>query len=598
MSAASFAKFQKLGRALMLPIAVLPVAGLLFRLGQPDLLNMKWIADAGGAVFTNLPLIFAIGVAVGFAKENHGAAALAGGIGYLILTAVLKSINDKLDMGVLAGILCGIVAGNLYNRFKDIKLPEYLAFFGGKRFVPIITGLACLLLGLLCGYIWPGVQTGIDWVGHALIGAGALGLFIYGILNRLLLITGLHHILNSLVWFVFGSYTGADGKAVTGDLHRFFAGDQTAGSFMTGFFPIMMFGLPAACLAMYHAARPESRKLVGGMLLSMALTAFLTGVTEPVEFTFMFLAPILFVIHAILTGISMALMYLLGVRLGFTFSAGAFDYIISYRLGTNGWMLIPVGLAYFLIYYFLFSFAIRKFNLATPGRAEASVEPSAEGVPVPSGGAEVTGAPAPLVGAIGFIRALGGNRNLKLVDACTTRLRLEVVDDSLVNEPALRTLGARGIVRPSRNVLQVVIGPQAEIVAGEIREAMASGEYAAIGAAVQKQSVSGESAPEPISEVPVPASADDTAVAQRLVNALGGLSNLQAAEHVAVTRLRFVLRDAGRADQEALKLAGIAGVMKVSQNVWHVVAGQHAPAIAAALNPDLKAPPKKALEEI
>ena len=366
-------------------IAVLPVAGLLLRLGQPDLLNIKWIAQAGDAIFTNLPLIFAIGVAVGFAKENHGAAGLAGGIGYLVLTAVLKSINDKLDMGVLAGILVGIVAGYLYNRFKDIKLPEYLAFFGGKRFVPIITGLVCLVLGLVCGFIWPTVQTGIDWVGHALTGAGLLGLFIYGVLNRILLVTGLHHILNSLVWFVFGSYTGADGKVVTGDLHRFFAGDPTAGSFMTGFFPIMMFGLPAACLAMYRAARPENRKLVGGMLLSMALTAFLTGVTEPVEFTFMFLAPILYVIHAVLTGISMALMSFLHVRLGFTFSAGLFDYIISYRLGTNGWVLLPVGLVYFLIYYFLFLFAIRKFNLATPGRAEMSLEPSAEEVAIGSG---------------------------------------------------------------------------------------------------------------------------------------------------------------------------------------------------------------------
>jgi PTS system N-acetylglucosamine-specific IIC component len=589
MSAAAFAKFQKLGRALMLPIAVLPVAGLLLRLGQPDLLNIKWIADAGGAVFTNLPLIFAIGVAVGFAKENHGAAGLAGGIGYLILTAVLKSINDKLDMGVLAGILCGIVAGNLYNRFKDIKMPEYLAFFGGKRFVPIITGLVCVVLGLLCGYIWPVVQTGIDWVGHALIGAGGVGLFIYGLLNRLLLITGLHHILNSLVWFVFGSYPGPDGKAVTGDLHRFFAGDPTAGSFMTGFFPVMMFGLPAACLAMYYAARPENRKVVGGLLMSMALTAFLTGVTEPVEFTFMFLAPILYVIHAILTGISMALMTFLGVRLGFTFSAGAFDYIISYRLGTNGWMLIPVGLVYFLIYYFLFSFAIRKFNLATPGRAEASLEPSAEAVP--GGTPDTGGAQAPLAGAVGYVRALGGNRNLKLVDACTTRLRLEVVDDSLVNEPALRTLGARGIVRPSRNALQVVIGPQAEIVAGEIREAMAGGEYAALGPAVESPAVSVENAS--ISARPDQTSAEDTAVAQRLVHALGGSSNVEAAEHVAVTRLRFVVRDTGKAHEEALKRAGAAGVMKASEKVWHVIAGQRAPAIASALDLILDAPCKK-----
>ena len=577
----------------MLPIAVLPVAGLLLRLGQPDLLNIKWIADAGGAVFTNLPLIFAIGVAVGFAKENHGAAALAGGIGYLILTAVLKSINDKLDMGVLAGILCGVVAGNLYNRFKDIKMPEYLAFFGGKRFVPIITGLVCVVLGLLCGYIWPFVQTGIDWVGHALIGAGGLGLFIYGVLNRILLVTGLHHILNSLVWFVFGSYTGPDGKAVTGDLHRFFAGDPTAGSFMTGFFPIMMFGLPAACLAMYYAARPENRKLVGGMLMSMALTAFLTGVTEPIEFTFMFLAPILYVIHGVLTGISMALMTFLGVRLGFTFSAGAFDYIISYRLGTNGWVLIPVGLVYFLIYYFLFSFAIRKFNLATPGRAEASLEPSAEEVPVTGGAAAAGGAPAALVGAVGFVRALGGNRNLKLVDACTTRLRLEVADDSLVNEPALRTLGARGIVRPARNALQVIIGPQAEILAGEIRDAMASGEYAAIGPAVQTPAVSAESAPESVSARPAQASAEDTEVAQRLVHAFGGPANVEAAQHVAVTRLRFVVRDTGRADEEGLKRAGAAGVMKVSENVWHVIAGQRVEAIVAALDLILGAPCQK-----
>jgi N-acetylglucosamine PTS system EIICBA or EIICB component len=570
----------------MLPIAVLPVAGLLLRLGQPDLLNIKWIAQAGDAIFANLALIFAIGVAVGFAKENHGAAGLAGAIGYLILTAVLKSINDKLDMGVLAGILCGVVAGYLYNRFKDIKLPEYLAFFGGKRFVPIITGLVCVVLGLLCGYIWPPVQTGIDWVGHALIGAGATGLFIYGVLNRLLLITGLHHILNSLVWFVFGSFTGADGKVVTGDLHRFFAGDPTAGSFMAGFFPIMMFGLPAACLAMYRAARPENRKLVGGMLLSMALTAFLTGVTEPVEFTFMFLAPILYLIHAILTGSSMALMTFLHVRLGFTFSAGAFDYLISYRLGTNGWMLIPVGLVYFLIYYFLFSFAIRRFDLATPGRADASLEPSVEEVPAASG---APGAAAPLAGAVGFVRALGGNRNLKLVDACTTRLRLEVVDDSLVNEPALRILGARGIVRPGRNVLQVVIGPQAEIVAGEIRDAMASGEYAAIGPAVQKSAASGENAAGTISERPVQPGTEDAAVAQHLVSAFGGSSNVQVAENVAVTRLRFVLRDGRQTDEEALKRIGLTGAMKASENVWHVIAGQRAPAIAAALKVNLNA---------
>jgi len=307
----------------------------------------------------------------------------------------------------------------------------------------------------------------------------------------------------------------------------------------------------------------------------------------------MFLAPILYVIHAILTGISMALMNFLGVKLGFTFSAGAFDYIISYKLGTRGWMLIPVGFAYFIIYYFLFSFAIRKFYIATPGRADAAAEPSVEGAPAPAGAAisgagAPPGAPGALTGPVGYVRALGGNRNLKLVDACTTRLRLELVDDSLVNESALRTLGARGMVRPGRNVLQVVIGPQAEILAGEIRQAMAGGQYEALAAAA--------SAPTAVAESPVSspdgstkATAEDQAIAERLLNALGGPSNVKAAEHVAVTRLRFVLRDTSRADQEALQSAGAGSVMKASENVWHVIAGPRAAAIAAAIKPNLSA---------
>src|SRR5579864_6896921 len=302
-----FLKIQRLGRALMLPIAVLPVAGLLLRLGQPDVFNIKMIADAGGAIFDNLPLLFAIGVAVGFAKDNNGVAALAGAIGYLVQIAVMKDINDKLNMGVLSGIVAGIVAGLLYNRYKDIKLPDYLAFFGGKRFVPIVTGVVCLAIGIVFGYVWQPVQGVIDTAGHWLTTAGALGAFVFGVLNRLLLVTGLHHILNSLTWFVFGNFTPPGGAAVTGDLHRFFAGDPTAGGFMAGFFPIMMFGLPAACLAMFHEAPKERRAVVGGLLFSMALTSFLTGVTEPIEFSFMFLAPVLYVIHALLTGLSLAI---------------------------------------------------------------------------------------------------------------------------------------------------------------------------------------------------------------------------------------------------------------------------------------------------
>ena len=331
-----FAKMQRLGRALMLPIAVLPVAGLLLRLGQPDVFNIKMIADAGDTIFTNLPLLFAIGVAVGFAKDNNGTAGLAGAIGYLIEIAVMKDINDKLNMGVLSGIVAGVVAGYLYNRYKDIKLPEYLAFFGGRRFVPIVTGVACLAIGIVFGYVWQPVQSAIDVAGQWLTTAGPIGVFVFGVLNRILLATGLHHIINSLAWFVFGTYTPPGGVAVTGDLHRFFAGDRSAGGFMTGFFPVMIFGLPAACLAMFHEAPKERRAVVGGLLFSMALTSFLTGVTEPIEYSFMFLAPVLYAIHAVLTGLSLAICSALGIHLGFTFSAGMIDYVLNFGLSQRG----------------------------------------------------------------------------------------------------------------------------------------------------------------------------------------------------------------------------------------------------------------------
>ncbi len=248
-------RLQRLGATLMLPIAVLPVAGLLLRLGQPDVFDIRPMAEAGNAVFANLALLFAIGVAVGSARDNHGAAALAGTIGYLVLTTVMKAIDSSLDMGVLAGIMCGLLAGNLYNRYRGVTLPPYLAFFAGKRFVPIVTALCCLLLGLVLGYAWAPVQAGINVAGAWLTTAGAAGAFVFGLLNRLLLVTGLHHLINTLAWFVFGSYVDpATGAAVTGDLHRYFAGDPGAGVFMAGFFPVMMFGLPAACLAMYQEA--------------------------------------------------------------------------------------------------------------------------------------------------------------------------------------------------------------------------------------------------------------------------------------------------------------------------------------------------------
>src|SRR4051812_8292697 len=299
---------QRLGGALMLPIAVLPVAGLLLRLGQPDLLNLAPVAAAGDAIFSNLGLLFAIGVAVGLARENHGAAGLAGVVGFFVATKGaevllgLPPADAAKQIGKLSvpiGIISGLIAGTLYNRYSNIKLPDYLAFFGGKRFVPIAAGCAGLVVAFVVGYAWPALSSGMDVLSRGVIAAGELGLFVYGILNRVLIVTGLHHILNNVAWFIVGDYNGA-----TGDLKRFFAGDPTAGVFMSGFFPVMMFGLPAACLAMYHTARSDARRAAGGLLLSMALTSFLTGVTEPIEFTFMFLAPGLYALHAVLTGLA------------------------------------------------------------------------------------------------------------------------------------------------------------------------------------------------------------------------------------------------------------------------------------------------------
>ena len=565
-----FLKIQSLGRALMLPIAVLPVAGILLRLGQPDVFNIKMIADAGGAIFENLPLLFAIGVAVGFAKDNNGVAALAGAIGYLIETAIMKDIDPKLNMGVLSGIIAGVVAGLLYNRYKDIKLPDYLAFFGGKRFVPIITGLVCVVLGIVFGYVWQPVQHAIDAAGQWLTTAGAIGAFVFGFLNRLLLVTGLHHIINSLAWFVFGNFTpAAGGEIVHGDLHRFFAGDPSAGVFMAGFFPIMMFGLPAACLAMLHEAPKERRAVVGGLLFSMALTSFLTGVTEPIEFSFMFLAPVLYVIHAVLTGLSLSICQLLGVKLGFTFSAGGIDYVLNYGLSTKGWVAIPLGIAYGAAYYGLFRFFIRKFNMATPGREPATADAAATEPAVAGGFVAPAAAAAPR--AQRYIAALGGAGNLSVVDACTTRLRLTVADPEKVSEADLKAIGARGVLKRGGNSVQVIIGPEADIIADEMRTAIGSGAAAAAagGAAAPQAAAHAGGTAGPLDPDPA-----------RWLAVFGGATNIAALDAVATTRLRVVVLDPSSVDRARL---GALDVAWVALDTFHIVCGPAASRYAEQL---------------
>jgi N-acetylglucosamine PTS system EIICBA or EIICB component len=420
-------------------------------------------------------------------------------------------------LSIPVGLLSGIIAGVGYNRFGNITLPSYLSFFGGRRFVPIVSGLAGLVLAAIVSFAWPFLERGMDATSQAILGAGSLGLFAYGVLNRILIVTGLHHILNNFAWFIVGDYHGA-----TGDLKRFFAGDPTAGAFMSGFFPVMMFGLPGACLAMYQTARPERRAGVAGLLLSLGLTSFLTGVTEPVEFTFMFLAPVLYALHAIATGLAMVIMNAFGVRLGFSFSAGLFDYVLNFSHAQRPLLLLPIGAAYFGLYYGVFRFCIVRLNLATPGRELDDVIAQS---PAPA---------TPDLRAHAFVAALGGARNLTEVAACTTRLRMLLVDNGAIEEAALRRLGARGILRSSSTGLQVVLGPIADQVAGEIRAALRSGPP----------------------DVPAQSALPD---APALLAALGGRDNVVALETAAGRLLIHTVRF-GSVDQAALRRLGIRGM--------------------------------------
>jgi N-acetylglucosamine PTS system EIICBA or EIICB component len=387
-----FAYLQRIGRSLMLPIAVLPAAGILLRFGQSDLLNIPWMADAGNAVFGNLPLLFAVGVAAGFTADV-GTAAVAAAVGYWVFTAVLVDIgvllygkDEALNTGVLGGILMGILAATLYARYHSIRLPEWLAFFGGRRFVPIVTAFSALVLGGVFGVLWHFPQVWLTDFANGLTTAGAGGAAVHAFLNRLLIPVGLHHVINTVVWFQFGDLNNffcATGNTVGASCVK---GAQ-GGLFMTGFFPIMLFGLPAAALAMYTTARAENRKIIGGILFSAALTSIITGITEPIEFSFMFVAPVLYVLHALLTGISAFVTISLGIRDGFTFSAGLIDYLINFNIAKQPILLLAVGVVFGVIYYVSFAFIIRALDVPTPGREPEAVEEFGEvpeAVPAPA----------------------------------------------------------------------------------------------------------------------------------------------------------------------------------------------------------------------
>ncbi|WP_327717356.1 PTS transporter subunit EIIC [Streptomyces sp. NBC_00490] len=401
-----FQGLQKMGRSLQLPIAVLPAAGILNRLGQPDVFGddglgwtnvAKVMAGAGGALLDSqlgLPLLFCVGVAIGMAKKSDGSTALAAVAGFLVYYSVLRQFPEDCpagaktvtgigcvasadgtvtaftfqNPGVFGGIVMGLLAAFFWARYHRTKLVDWLGFFNGRRLVPIIMAFVAIVFAALCLWIWPPIGDGLENFSDWLSDAGAWGAGIFGLANRALLVIGLHQFLNVPIWFQFGTYTKPDGTVVHGDISMFLAGDPSAGQFTSGFFPIMMFALPAAALAMTHCAKPSRRKEVGGLMLSVALTSFVTGITEPIEYSFLFIAPLLYVVHALLTGVSMAVTWGLGVHDGFSFSAGLIDYIINWNLATKPWAIIPIGLCFAVVYYVIFRFAITKFDLKTPGR--------------------------------------------------------------------------------------------------------------------------------------------------------------------------------------------------------------------------------------
>ncbi|MBD0292208.1 MAG: PTS transporter subunit EIIC [Jiangellaceae bacterium] len=395
-------QLQRIGRSLMLPIAALPAAALLLRLGQPDMLGenglaralgtwLEPVADvlsaAGGALFANLPLLFAVGVAIGFARKADGSTALAALVGYVVFEAVTDAMSpyilgeavegdeqELIDFGVLGGLIIGLITALLWQRYYRIKLPAYLAFFGGRRFVPIVTAFVAVFIAVGMSFLYKPFDSALSELSKWVTENDVVGGGVYGTLNRLLIPLGLHHILNSFPWFQLGEYTTESGAVVTGDIARFLSGDPTAGAFLTGFFPIMMFALPAAGLAIWQTARPAQRKVVGGIMLSAALTSFVTGVTEPIEFSFLFVAFPLYALHAVLTGTSLALVNALDIRDGFGFSAGVIDYLLNFTIAEKPLLLVLVGLVYAVIYYLLFRWVITRWNLRTPGREESSEE--------------------------------------------------------------------------------------------------------------------------------------------------------------------------------------------------------------------------------
>ena len=579
---AAFALLQKTGKSLMLPVSVLPVAGLLLGVGSahfawlpPALSNV--MAESGGAIFGNLPLIFAIGVALGVTR-NDGVAALAAVVGYAVLLATMgvmaallgyepKAIMgiQSIDTGVFGGIVVGSIAGWLFNKYFRIQLPPYLGFFAGKRFVPIVTALASIATGIILSIVWPPIGTTIDTFSRwASSGNPAAAFALYGVVERALLPFGLHHIWNVPFFFEVGQYVDpASGEVIRGEIHRFTAGDPTAGN-MAGGYLFKMWGLPAAALAIWRCARPENRAKVGGIMISAALTSFLTGITEPIEFSFLFVAPVLYVIHAALAGVAYFTSIELGIKHGMTFSHGLIDFVVLFGRSTNAWWLLVIGPVWGVAYYALFRGVIQRFDLKTPGREiEADVEAATDEAAAAAGG---------LAGEL--VAAFGGRANIRSLDACITRLRVELVDPGRANPERLKALGAAGVVQVANN-LQAIFGTRSENLKSDMEEYLRAGggEPAVAPAAILAQPPARASAPDP----------DAVRAAASIAAALGGSRNIASAEACALTRVRVQVVDQALVNDAALGRTAAGGVMRVNGNVLHLIVGAKAEAIASAV---------------
>lgn len=592
LSNRAFAFLQSIGKSVMLPVSVLPVAGLLLGIGGALLsgaergafhVEYSWLTllfeimkNSGEPIFANLPLIFALGVALGIAK-NDAVSCLAATVGYVVMLGTMGVIARHLgletkpimgipsiDTGVFGGIIIGIIAGRLFNRFYKIQLPPYLGFFAGKRFVPILTAFAAIGIGVVLSFVWPPVQGVINGLSKfAVEGQPGAAVFLYGIVERLLIPFGLHHIWNVPFFFQIGEFVNSAGEVVRGELPRFFAGDPTAGNLGGGYL-FKMWGLPAAAIAMWHCARPEQRTRIGSIMLSAALTSVLTGITEPIEFSFLFVAPLLYGIHALFSGLAFIIMHSLGAKLGYTFSHGLIDYVLFFVMDTKPALVLLVGPLYAGLYYFVFKTVILKFDLKTPGRElEEAVALNLASDAGASGMAKE------------LVLAFGGEKNISNLDACITRLRVGVHEIEKVNQEKLKTLGASGVLVVGSSV-QAIFGTRSERLKIEMEEFLGG----ALASHPDSAAVPTEIATKIASQAPM---ATPFPI-HEMIEALGGIRNLKQIESCATTRLRLILNDESKINEAALKKSGVHGLMRFPNSTMHILVGLDAPQIAQEIS--------------